>query len=134
MEYKEIESLETFLIEVETSLMDEANRLLVTYPQKSVFPWNSKELDANKDLLAAVSGSANVYAIFTSTKGLGHFSLRYIGKTTKKLARQRIRNHLIKKSEGTGAKLQHVIDSDDGSAVIITALWRRLREDLPRVH
>ena len=23
---------------------------------------------------------------------------------------------------------------DDGSAVIITALWHRLREDLPRVH
>ena len=23
---------------------------------------------------------------------------------------------------------------DDGSAVIVTALWRRLREDLPRVH
>lgn len=29
MEYKEIESLETFLIEVGTSLMDEVNRLLV---------------------------------------------------------------------------------------------------------
>ena len=102
MEYKEIVSLETFLIEVETSLIDEANRLLVTYPQKSVLPWNSKELDANKDLLTAVSGSANGYAIFTATKGSGHFSLRYIGKTTKKLARQRIRNHLIKKSEGNG--------------------------------
>ncbi len=51
-----------------------------------------------------------MYAIFTAPKNSTSFSLRYIGKTTRKLARQRIRNHLIKKHEKTGAKLKHVTD------------------------
>ena len=129
MEYKEIITLEKFLTEVEASLLLEENRFQVAYPSKSISPWNSEELvEANEQLLAAASGNANVYAIFTAAKGSDYFSLRYIGKTTRKLARQRIKNHLIKKSEGTGAKLQqvaaHVLS---GGAVKIS--WAKIQPE-----
>jgi hypothetical protein len=129
MEYKEIKSLENFLREVEASLLNEANRIQVTYPQGSITPWKSEELDgANKDLLSTASGNANVYAIFTAAKGSDSFSLRYIGKTSRRLARQRIRNHLIKKSAETGAKLDHVVDHvRSGGAVKIS--WVKIEPE-----
>jgi len=111
LQYKQIEMLKTFLGELETTLLSEEKRTLVTYPSSSISPWNTAELDAaNQKLLYAASGDANVYAIFTAPKNSISFSLRYIGKTTRKLARQRIRNHLIRKHEKTGAKLKHVMD------------------------
>lgn len=111
MKYEQIETLKAFLIDVEIALLLEEKRTLVSYPSSSISPWNTAELDAaNQKLLDAASGSANVYAIFTAPKNSTYFSLRYIGKTTRKLARQRIRNHLIKKHEKTGAKLKHVTD------------------------
>jgi hypothetical protein len=82
---------------------------LVSYPQNSISPWNAHHLDAaNQKILDAISGTVNVYAIFTAPNNASSFSLRYIGKTTRKLARQRVRNHLIKKHEKTGAKFQNV--------------------------
>jgi hypothetical protein len=109
MKYEHIEELETFLRSVECALLREDNRSLVSYPQGRVSPWDAIELDkVNKSILDAVSGSANVYAIFTAPQNSGSFSLRYIGKTTRTLARQRIRNHLIKKNDKTGAKLHNV--------------------------
>jgi hypothetical protein len=129
MEYKEIKTLEKFLNEVETELLMEQNRLLVAYPLASISPWNADELGAaNENILAEASRNANVYAIFTATKGSESFSLRYIGKTTRKLARQRIRNHLIKKNEKTGAKLQHVADHVlSGGAVKIS--WVKIQPE-----
>ena len=45
-------------------------------------------------------------------------SLRYFGKTTKKLARQRITNHLFRKNEKTGSKLaQVIVHACEGGAV-----------------
>lgn len=59
-----------------------------------------------------VSGVANIYALFISEPHNDEsFNLQYIGKTTRKLARQRLRNHLIKKHEKTGAKLDNVKES-----------------------
>ena len=111
MKYEQIETLKAFLIDVEIALLLEEKRTLVSYPSSSISPWNTAELDvANQKLLDAAYGSANVYAIFTAPKNSTTFSLKYIGKTTRKLARQRIRNHLIKKHEKTGAKLKHVMD------------------------
>lgn len=111
MKYKEINTLELFLDDVEAELLLEENRFFVSYPKNCISPWNADALDTiNKELLGAVSGCANVYAIFTASSNSNHFSLRYIGKTTRKLARQRIMNHLIKKNERTGAKLQDVVE------------------------
>lgn len=88
MKYEQIEILEEYLSSVETALLREDGRSLVAYPKESVLPWSTEELDAtNQKILDAVSGSANVYAIFTAPKNSNTFSLRYIGKTTRKLAR-----------------------------------------------
>lgn len=110
MKYEQLQSLERFLKDVESALLKEEARKLVNYSKKNISPWNADQIDAdNQDLLNSVSGSANIYAIFTAPKNSNNFTLRYIGKTTKKLARQRIRNHLITKNEKTGAKLWKII-------------------------
>lgn len=110
MRYEQIETLEEYLSDVEETLLKEDECKNVSYPSEYIFPWNAKKIDeANHALLNMVSGEANVYAIFTAPKNSDIFSLRYIGKTTRKLARQRIRNHLIKKNERTGAKLNNII-------------------------
>jgi len=111
MKYEQINSLKEFLANAETALLlQEEARSLVQYPEGSISPWNAKQLDeANREVLDALSRNANVYAIFTAPNGSGAYSLRYIGKTTRKLARQRVRNHLIKKHENTGAKLRNVV-------------------------
>ena len=109
MKYERLKSLEEYLAKVEAALLQEDARSPFIYPQQSISPWNSKHLDAaNKSLLDSVSGVANVYAIFTALRNSNVFTLRYIGKTKRKLARQRIRNHLIKKNAKTGAKLDNI--------------------------
>lgn len=110
MKYDQLKSLEEYLKNVEAALLQEEARISFKYPQQSISPWNSLQLDAeNKSILDLVAGFANVYAIFTAPRDSNVFALRYIGKTTKKLARQRVRNHLIKKSERTGAKLESIV-------------------------
>lgn len=110
MKYEQLKSLEEYLEKVEVALLQEAAQSSFEYPRQSISPWDTEQLDTrNKAVLDAVSGVANVYAIFTAPNDTNDFSLRYIGKTTRKLARQRIRNHLIKKNKGTGAKLDKII-------------------------
>ncbi len=110
MKYEQIETLEKYLSNVEAALLRQESRSLVVYSEENVLPWNIQQLDtANRKILDAVSGAANVYAIFTAPNNSSASSLRYIGKTTRKLARQRVRNHLIKKNEKTGAKLQNIV-------------------------
>lgn len=110
MKYEKLQSLENFLSNVEAELLKADARTLVKYSPQNIEPWNAKQIDAeNQDLLDSVSGAANVYAIFTAPKDTNEFTLRYIGKTKKRLARQRIRNHLIIKNEKTGAKLYEII-------------------------
>ncbi|MCA1772171.1 MAG: hypothetical protein LC677_05950 [Halomonas sp.] len=109
MKYRQTESLEELLKQAAQRLMEKDRRVELSYPNSSLSPWNADDIGrANEQILSALSGAANVYAIFTAPRNSEVFSLRYIGKTKKKLARQRIRNHLIKKHEKTGAKLKQV--------------------------
>lgn len=109
MEYKDILTLESFLAEVESRLLSKDHQFKVQYPIGSISPWNDTVLiQTNEKLLSEASSAANVYAIFTAPKNSGTYSLRYIGKTTRKLARARLKNHLIKKNDGTGAKLNEI--------------------------
>ncbi|NHV28774.1 hypothetical protein [Burkholderia sp. D-99] len=110
MKYEQLKSLEEYLEKVEAALLQEERRISFKYPQQSISPWNAQQLDAeNESTLDLVAGCANVYAIFTAPRDSNVFTLRYIGKTTRKLARQRVRNHLIKKNERTGAKLENIV-------------------------
>jgi hypothetical protein len=109
MKYRHIEYLEEFLDQADQRLMAADRLIELSYPDSSLSSWNADDISlANESILSELSGAANVYAIFTATRNSEQFALRYIGKTTKKLARQRIRNHLIKKHERTGAKLREV--------------------------
>lgn len=110
MNYEGISSLEEYLARIETSLLSAERRIAVHFPLDRVLPWHGEALaTANEDLLAKLSGSANLYAIFTAGRGAKAHRLRYLGKTTRRLARQRIRNHLFCKHEKTGSKLAQVV-------------------------
>ena len=109
MKYEHIASLESFLDRAESRLLSVDARVTIAYPASFVSPWNADALtDENEGVLSRFSGSASVYAIFTASAGSSESNLRYIGKTTRHLARGRIRNHLITKNEKTGAKLEEI--------------------------
>ena len=110
MKFQHTDKLDSFLRAIDQHLIDEKNRCSVHFSQKNVSPWDDGELaNENKALLASASGNANVYMLFTAKKGSDEYKLRYIGKSTRKLARQRLRNHLFIKNHGTGAKLEDVM-------------------------
>lgn len=110
MKFQHKDILDTFLNEINQHLINEKNRVPVAFSSKNVSPWDGGKLsDENETLLANTSGKANVYMLFTAKKGSKDYKLRYIGKTTRKLARQRLRNRLFKKNDGTGAKLEAVM-------------------------
>lgn len=119
MRYKCISSLEDYLNDVEAALLAKEKRDAVSFPPTAVLPWDGNALVfANQGLLKKASGSANLYAIFTAACGERGHTLRYIGKTTKKLARQRITNHLFRKNEGTGSKLAQIMAHACGGGTV----------------
>ncbi|MBF8782047.1 hypothetical protein IV505_20305 [Pseudomonas fulva] len=143
MRYEQISSLEEFLSQVESKLLDPEQRVSVSFPSTSTTPWNSDALiRANLSTLESVAGSANVYAIFTGAGGGSESPLRYFGKTTRRLARERIKNHLFRKSENTGSKLAQVLKHTCGGGTIKIAwievhpesLRNYLEEELIKRH
>ena len=129
MQYESISSLEDYLTQVEACLFSKERRFAVKFPTAFVSPWDGALLaKVNEELLKQVSRSANLYAIFTAPCGGEEHSLRYIGKTTKNLARERIRNHLFSKNEKTGSKLAQVVaHTCDGGTVEIA--WVSVRPE-----
>ena len=111
MDYPNHDELERFLGSCEKELFAEKNMRVVVYPAKAVDLWGSETIKAaNAKLLNEISGSANVYAIFTAEKESNDYSLKYIGQTHSKYARTRLTNHLIKKNAKTGAQLKNVME------------------------
>lgn len=111
MKYKYKENLLEFLKDCESELLSGKKRRIVVYPKSHIDPWDSDKItNQNEQLLRDIGGKANIYAIFTSEQHEEAWRLRYIGQTKSKIARSRLRNHLIKKSEKTGAKLAKIID------------------------
>jgi hypothetical protein len=131
MKFAQQQAFDLFRDEVEKALLVDADRHDVVYPVDAVQEWSVPKIAAaNEELLAAASGSINLYALFTAAKKSKTFSLRYIGKTTRRLARQRLWNHLIKKDELTGATLDKVkVHVKSGGSIKIA--WVRVdRESL----
>lgn len=119
MQYEQITSLEEFLSQVEVHLLEPEQRVRVLFPPTATTPWDGDALArANRSLLESVSGSANLYAIFTSEDDTSESALRYFGKTTKKLARQRVTNHLFRKHEKTGSKLANIMAHACGGGTV----------------
>ena len=96
MKFEHKNKLDTFLSQIDQYLPDKNNQTMVVFSLENVSPWNGNKLaEENEKLLLGASGKANVYMLYTSAKGSSTYQLRYIGKTTRKLARQRLRNHLF---------------------------------------
>ncbi len=109
MNYEHKDELDKFFREIDRNLTEDNNKRDVVYSKKYIDSWDGDKLAGeNETLLSNVSEKVNVYMLFTAIKGSSDYKLRYIGKTTRKLARQRLRNHLFKKHDGTGAKLEKV--------------------------
>jgi len=117
MRYEHISSLERYLSCVEMSLLSKDKRVAVSFPQAAISPWDGDALVQANQTLLTEARSANLYAIFTATCGAEH-SLRYLGKTTRRLARQRIINHLFRKDERTGSKLAQVVAHASGGGTV----------------
>jgi hypothetical protein len=89
-----------------------------TYPNtiNSLDRWDDDYVDmlisiqSNEQILKSVSGKFGVYALFEKNKSKV-WDVKYIGHTNAKYARQRIRNHLIKKDVRTGAQLSSIQNS-----------------------
>ncbi|HCN46790.1 MAG TPA: hypothetical protein DIT18_14965 [Pseudomonas sp.] len=129
MNYEHIESLTAYLDTIDHALLHEHQRKLVSYPKQSVLPWDHDALiKENAMLLNELGGSANIYAIYTSQTQDSDFTLRYIGKTTRSLARQRIKNHLFNKHEKTGSKLQQII-SHVSAGGYVKVSWVRIEPE-----
>lgn len=97
-------SLEQKFKEAENILINSENVTLVEYED-----YNHESFDKyNQGLLKAITQKPIVYCIWTgpSQKEL---QCKYIGHVGKKYSRQRLRNHLTKKHERTGAQLKNTI-------------------------
>lgn len=119
MKFQHTDLLESFLDEVDQALMHIDARREFKYPRG--YPRKGEPDDVareNAGVLDAISHTANLYAIFTAEKGSADFKLRYIGKTKRDLARSRIRSHLIKRNEGTGAKLENVLQHIESGGLV----------------
>ena len=109
MKFQHKDKLDDFLTQINQHLIDKKNQTPVVFSPENISSWNAEKLiEENEGLLTDASGRANVYMLFTAMKYATDYKLRYIGKTTRKLAKQRLRNHLFKKHKGTGAKLEAV--------------------------
>lgn len=109
MKFKNQKPLDNFLNMIDLYLTDKNNQTTISYASKYVSLWNGDKLvEENEAFFSALSGEANVYMLYTASKNSSSYKLRYIGKTKRKLARQRLINHLFKKNKNTGAKLERV--------------------------
>lgn len=109
MRLRNSRALKTFVTECDDELFSDATIIEVSYAAKSTRRWNAKAITSDNDtLLGDIGGDANIYAIFTLGSDGEPWKLRYIGQTKAKLARTRLRNHLIKKNRKTGSKLDKV--------------------------
>jgi hypothetical protein len=96
-------SIEDVFYQAESILLDEKNLCVIKY-----FDFDHTTFDANnQELLNAISGQPIVYCIWTGTSQIT-LSPKYIGHAGSKISRQRVRAHLTKKNEATGAQLDRI--------------------------
>ena len=107
MKFKHINKLNAFINEIDEALTKDSNKKEVKYSPEHISSWDVEKFDSdNKQLLDDITKNANLYMLHTCNKDEQEYKLRYIGKTKANLARQRLRNHLFKKNDNTGAKLE----------------------------
>lgn len=96
-------SIEDIFYQAEEILLDMKNLSIIKY-----FKFDHTTFDANnQELLNTISGQPIVYCIWTGTSE-STLSPKYIGHAGSKISRQRVRAHLTKKNEATGAQLDKI--------------------------
>ncbi len=96
------EQIESIFIEAEKKLFNKQDIFNVQY-----INYDHTSFDANNQpLLQAVAGNPIIYCIWTGDT-VETLTPKYIGHAGKKISRQRLRSHLAKKHERTGAKLKN---------------------------
>jgi hypothetical protein len=95
--------IEEDFLKSETMLFDKGNISIIKY-----FDFDHTTFDANnQDLLNGISGQSIIYCIWTGVSP-NKFFPKYIGHAGNNISRQRIRAHLTKKNEATGAQLEKI--------------------------
>lgn len=97
-------TLEDKFREAEDILLDKRNVSIIQYKD---FDHTSFD-QHNKDFLSEIAQKPIVYCIWTG-KTTESLEYKYIGHVGKLYSRQRLRNHLTKKHEKTGAQLKNTI-------------------------
>ncbi|MAM29606.1 MAG: hypothetical protein CMC13_11345 [Flavobacteriaceae bacterium] len=92
--------LEEKFTEAEESLLDSNNAKHLCYDNYDCTTFD----DLNQDFLGEISQKSVVYCIWAGNEKK-NLQPRYIGHVAGKYSRQRMRNHLAKKHERTGAQL-----------------------------
>jgi predicted small secreted protein len=109
IKYSNLNELNTFLQNCETTLFDEKNRVVINYPSKYIQSWDEEKIRIeNEEWLKKLRHNVSVYAIFTASSESEDYTIKYIGQSKSSEARGRLSNHLIKKDTKTGAKLELV--------------------------
>ncbi|WP_417353179.1 hypothetical protein [Flavobacterium alkalisoli] len=96
-------TIEALFGEAERILLDNTNITEALYTD-----FNPDTFDAlNVELLSRAAGNAIVYCLW-SGRDRGSMAAKYIGHAAGNISRQRIRAHLTRKNERTGAQLDKV--------------------------
>lgn len=84
------------------------NKVNINHIKYIDFDHNTFDIN-NKVFLETISKKSIVYCLW-SGENITSFEPKYIGHSEGKTTRQRLRNHLTKKNERTGAQLLNIID------------------------
>ena len=105
--------MRTFEFDRETIDRDFEKAENILFEKENIMPVNYENFNCNsfdnlnQKLLSEISGNSVVYCIWVD--GSNGLIPLYVGHVDGKYSRQRIRNHLTKKNENTGAKLDYVV-------------------------
>lgn len=96
-----------------SNLIDRCSSALVRSAQPVQIIYGSTDIamyeTQNEDALSkAIGEGANVYAIWTKSDLEERWKLEYLGQRKSKCSRERIKQHLFRKSERTESKLERV--------------------------
>ena len=100
---------------IETILFSAKHQIVIKYTKNNVLSFDKE----NQELLKSISGKAIIYSIWIGKEDL---KIKYIGPANGRISRQRIRNHLCKANNKTGAKwlkVEEALENGDKIAVSI---------------
>ena len=110
--------LEKYVEECNTALIDKKNPDIFYYPTEYLIGksiddavWGKEETikyikELNIDILSTIKNKANIYAIFIFEND--EWKVKYVGQRKASDINQRIKQHLVSKSDKTSSKLKEV--------------------------